>query len=339
MKKILIFLSVLVFVSVFFAVTQAILAQDFSSVLSGTADVAVDFNPPTPGPNQSVTATASSYSVDLDSSSIAWFVDGKMQKTGTGLTSFSFVTGGVGQTTTIDVVVNTQNGQVIKKTFTLKPAMVDLIWQAESYTPPFYEGKALFSHEERLEFIAIPHILDDSGAEILASKLIYKWTRNGTVLGDFSGYGKNTYTMIASIISVPIDMQVEVTTTDGTSVADGETVATPINPSVVFYQKDPLYGIQFQTALPSNFSLIDNEMDILAAPFFFGSDDIGTSNLEYAWSINGNSIDNDLTKTDRIFRPKEGTSGTSNVSLSITNTDKILQMANSNFNLSFGAAK
>ena len=332
-----IFATILVSVAVF-AAGQSVVAQDFSSGAGG-ADVAVEFSPSAPGPGQSVVATATSFSVDLNSADIAWFVNGKMKKTGAALTSFSFTTGALNQTTVIDVVVTATNGQTIKKTFSVKPADVDLIWQASSYTPPFYLGKALFSHEERLEFVAIPHIIGSNGAEISASQLVYKWTKNGTVVGDFSGLGKNTYTMIGSIISVPIDMQVEVTTTDGVSVADAETTVAPIAPQIVFYQKDPLNGIQFQNALSGSFALTTKEIDILAVPFFFAKDDMGAGNLQYAWNINGYSVDNDLSKTNRVFRPQSGVSGTSNISLSITNTNKILQMADGSFNLTFNTPK
>src|ERR1035437_6764061 len=123
MKKFLT-LFFLIFVVAIFGLAQTAVAQDFGSTLSATADVAVEFSPSAPGPNQTVTATASSFSVDLNSSSIAWFVNGKMQKTGTGLANFSFQTGTLSQTTTIDMVVNTIDGQVIKKTFSIKPAEV-----------------------------------------------------------------------------------------------------------------------------------------------------------------------------------------------------------------------
>ena len=337
MKKISIPLSILAVTVFAFAVVAA--AQDFSSAAGVTADIAVEFSPSAPGPNQTVKAVASSYSVDLNSSKITWSVNGKTKAGGTGMTGFSFTTGSTGQTTTIDVTISTLNGQIINKTFSIKPADVDLIWQADSYTPPFYEGKALFGHEELLEFVAIPHILNSNGAEIPASQLIYKWTRNDTVLGDFSGYGKNTYTKLDPIISVPVDMQVEVTTQDGTGIADAETIATPVDPQIVFYRRDPLYGIQFQSAAPSSLALTGNEMEILAAPFYFAKDDITAGNLQYAWSINGQTIDNDLSKTDRVFRPVSGASGTSNISLSVSNPNKILQTANNNFNLSFSSPK
>jgi hypothetical protein len=343
MKKILT-LSFLLSAVVVFAVgqvvwTQVVVAQDFSSSVGTTADVAVEFSPSAPGPNQSVTATATSYSVDLNSSSISWSMGGKKQSSGNGLTTFSFTTGSLNQTTTIDVTITAANGQVIQKTFSIKPADVDLIWQAQSHTPPFYEGKPLFSHEELLEFVAIPHIIGSNGAEIPARNLIYKWTRNGYVVGDFSGYGKSTYTMLASIISVPIDMQVEVTTPDGTGIADAEVTAAPVTPQIVFYRRDPLYGLQFQNALPQSLALTGSEMDVLGEPFYFATDDISAGNLQYTWSENGQQIDSDLSKTDRVFRPANGTSGTANISLSITNTNKILQTADGSFNLSFSSPK
>jgi len=338
MKKFLTFFSVLILVLPFLALTRAVSAQDFSSVMP-SSDIAVEFSPTAPAPNQTVTATASSESVDLNSSKISWSVNGKTQKTGTGVSTFSFTVGALGRTTTVSVTVNSPDGQTINKSFSISPADVDLVWQAVSYTPPFYEGKALFSYEERIEFIAIPHILNSSGAEIPASQLNYKWSRGGYVLGDFSGYGKNTYTMISSVISLPADVQVEVTTTDGTSIADSEAVATPVDPQIVFYQRDPLYGILFQRAVSSSLSLSGSELDVLAEPFYFANEDVSAGNLQYTWSVGGEQVSSDLTKNERVFRPQSGASGTSNISLSVGNTSKILQMADSSFNLSFSSPK
>ena len=76
MKKSLIFLSIFVLVAVFgLAQMDALNAQTISAAGS---DVAVEFSPSAPGPNQNVVATASSFSVDLNSAGIAWLVNGKV---------------------------------------------------------------------------------------------------------------------------------------------------------------------------------------------------------------------------------------------------------------------
>jgi hypothetical protein len=226
---------------------------------------------------------------------------------------------------------------VIEKSYTIKPSEVDLIWQTDGFVPPFFKGKALFSHQNKIKFVAVPHIIDSKGQEIPAKNLVYKWTRNGTVLGDFSGYGKNTYTLIPSIISRPLNIEVEVTSPDSSGIAYTQTTVYPIDPKIVFYKKDPLYGIQFQNAFGSNLEINDSqELTVMGYPLYFGAFDPDDYTLAYKWAINGERIANTENQFVRVFRQKEGTSGTAQISLSVENQDEILQYASSNFFLKFG---
>lgn len=303
------------------------------------ADVNLTLSPETPGANQQVSAAIDSYSTDLDAATVYWLVNEKTIQSGKGVKTFSFVTGPTNTTTTLSVFVITQTGQKILKTFTIKPSNVDLIWEAYGYTPPFYKGKTLFSHQDEIRFIALPHIIGGSGAEIPAGNLIYKWTRNGTVLGDFSGYGKNTYTMIASVISRPLEIDVEVTSPTSDDLARSLVTVNPVEPIIIFYENNPLYGIEFQKALTGTVALSNSkEINVLAEPFFFDESSFASGFLSYNWSINGSQIDTDTTQTSRVFRPKEGTAGTSNISVSIGNTNKMLQSADSSFDLQFNNA-
>jgi hypothetical protein len=334
MKNIFILFSVLFFV-IFFAGNAK--AQDFNPSILLDNSITVEFNPVAPKANSQVNAVASSYNIDLNSANISWFVGGKKQVSGIGLTSFSFFSGDIGKTTTISMIVTTKDGQNIQKTFNIMPAEVDLIWETDGYTPPFYQGKSLFSHEGKLKFVAIPHILSANGKEIPASQLSYKWTKNGTVLGDFSGYGKNTYIMLGSIISIPIDMQVEVTNTSGDIIAKAETTVTPTDPKIVFYKRDPLYGIQLQNSIKTNEIMTDKEIDVLAEPLYFSTNDVSLGNLQYNWKINNQDISNNALKNERIFRSTSNISGTSNIFLSINNISKILQTADESFSLKFNS--
>src|SRR5688572_16598777 len=90
--------------------------------------------------------------------------------------------------------------------FNLKAQEVDLLWQAETYTLPFYKGKALWSKESRVKLLAIPR-----GPGVgNPLNLTYKWTKNGTVLGNINGVGKNTIAFTDSIISRPQTIQVDI---------------------------------------------------------------------------------------------------------------------------------
>ncbi len=121
-------------------------------------DLVVEMTPSNPGPNQSVSVSLNSFVFSIDSARISWILNGASKKSGRGEKNFTFETGGMGSQTTLRIVVETADGYVAEKTIRIKPGEVDLIWETESYVPPFYKGKALFSYQNKINFIAIPHI-------------------------------------------------------------------------------------------------------------------------------------------------------------------------------------
>ena len=322
-----IFSSFLLLVSCFLFPPKA--EAQFNSQLAG--NVNVEISPENPGPNQSVNVYLTSYSTNINTANITWKVNGKTVRFGKGEKSFSFIVGDMQTTTTLSVVINTEEGETITKTVKIKPTSVDLIWQSDGFVPAFYKGKTFFSHQNRITFIALPHLINSSGQEISAKNLLYKWTKDGSVDEVASGFGKNTYTITPSIISRALDVAVEVTSSSNPSVGRAELVVQPIEPSVVIYKKSPLYGIEFEHALQNSMKLEDKELTIIAMPFYFG---INPGALSYNWSINGEPIGQN--SNIQVFRPKEKTSGTSNISLQVGNIDKILQSATADFNLKFG---
>jgi hypothetical protein len=302
------------------------------------ASLNIEMVPQNPGPNQLVSVSVVSYSTDINAANISWIVNGKTEKSGRGEKLFTFKVGDIDTTTTLVVRVNTNEGDYIEKVFQIKPAGVDLTWESKSYVPPFYKGKAMFTYQSPITFIAIPHLTNSAGQEISAKNLIYKWIKNGSVMDTESGYGKNTFTMIGPLIARTIDMRVEVTSPTNSTVGIGMIKIDPINPSVIFYKKNPIYGIEFQSALSGTVEMNDSkEISIFGAPYFFGVTKADDSPLSYKWAINGTAIEGNQGGPIQVFRQKEGVSGISNISLSIENTVKILQVASNNFNLKFGA--
>ena len=299
-------------------------------------EINVSMLPENPGPNQPVSISLTSFATDINNANITWKIDGKTQKQGIGEKAFSFTAGAMGKETRIDITAVTAEGETINKTVVINPSTVDLIWQSDGFVPPFYKGKSLFSHQDRVTVIALPHITS-GGGELSAKNLVYKWKNNDNVMEASSGYGKNSYTFDASLISRPVDIEVDITSPDTGDTAVTDITLSPIDPSIVFYQKNPLYGIEFQKALTGTVFLDSSkEITVTAMPFYFGAVSPSSSNLTYTWSINGSPVNNTSSQTE-VFRQKEGTSGASNISLSIENSSKILQSASESFNLLFGA--
>ncbi len=329
MKKILIFFIV-IFV---FCVPHDTQAQ-LGSVFETSIDISL--YPTNPKPNQNVTVSVQSYATDIHNATITYTLNGKVEKTGIGQKSFNFTTGEAGVLSTLVVSVKTKEGETVQKTFRIRPATVDLMWYTNGYTHPFYKGKSYFSHQNIITFVAIPYLTNSTGTNLNPNTLTYKWIVNGEVMENYSGYGKNTFSMQGDILSRNLEVQVEVSSPNSNGVATASTVIAPIEPIVVLYKKDPAYGINFDEALLGTKNIHNQEeTTVVAVPYFFGSIAAQDENLTYQWSINNSRIEN--TGSSQIFRPKAGTSGSARINLIVENKNNILQRADTSFFLQFSS--
>ncbi len=298
--------------------------------------VDVSLYPSNPKPNQEVSVTTHSYATDINNATITYTLNGKVAKTGTGQKNFSFTVGDAGVLTTLAVTVRTAEGEVITKTFRIRPSSIDLIWYTDGYTPPFYKGKSYFSHQNIITFVAIPYLSSSNGTTLSPNTLSYKWTINGDVMENNSGYGKNTFKMRGNVLSRNIEVKVEASSPQSLGTAESSTVIAPIEPIVLLYKKDPAYGINFDEALVNQKSIYNQEeTTILAVPYFFGAIAAEDDSLSYKWSINNTRIEN--TGASQVFRPKAGTRGSSRIGVVVENKNNILQRASSAFTLEFSS--
>ncbi|MCX6703346.1 MAG: hypothetical protein NTV02_01485 [Candidatus Zambryskibacteria bacterium] len=312
-----------------FTFTTLVFAQFNSS-----SDVSVGILPQNPEPYQEVYVTMESYSIDLNSSNIRWYVNNKLVSQGVGVKKITTRVGKLGSETVVRIEVSS-GVDAFTKTVSIRPTSLDILWEARTYTPPFYKGKALFTHQSNIIFVALPHIVSN-GKEIPKENLTYTWTKNGTILGEQSGYGKYTLPLVGSIISRPITIDV-LAEDPKTGLSSFNTLSLePQEPSILFYKNDPLYGIQYQKAFQSTVPLSSKEIVIQAIPYFFSTPNAFSSDiLSFSWSINGNKIvdgDNSLTKT---FRRVGDVVGISNISLSIEQTERILQFSTKSLVIDF----
>ncbi len=295
----------------------------------------IELSPEFPKPNSQVTASVVTYDTNLDAAFITWKLNGKTVLSGPGERRLTFTVGDMNKPTVLQVEVVSVSGSSITKTLNLQPSSVDLIWQSESFVPPFYKGKAMMSHQNKISFIAIPHINDSSGNLISPKNLIYKWLIGSSVVETASGYGKNVYSFTSPLISRSINMRVQVSSIDASAKGEGTAFVNPSEPSILFYKKSPLYGIEFQKTLTGVVTSTTKEVEVVGIPFYFGTTNPSSPELNYKWFINGSEIKDNSGGFTRVFRAKEGTTGTALISLSIEDVNKLLQTAYKNFSLTF----
>jgi hypothetical protein len=309
------------------------LAQTTNTSHALTNELGVNVLPTYPKPNDTVSINLTLYTDDLNSANINWYKDGKEVLSGKGETTYSFKTGPAGTENKITIDVSLLSGASFSKTLTLNPVSVDLVWEANSYVPPFYKGKALHPRQGSLKLVAIPEFIKN-GKRISSANLIYQWSNGLDVYQSQSGYGKNVVTIDGSLLGKEEKIKVSVTDPITNLVAQGSINITPVDPEIIFYENDPYYGNIFDSAVTGAYSLKTDEVQILAAPFYFTKE--SGDALTYLWQLNGQTISNLAGSLTAVFRrPEDKTTGTSNVSLQIDNANKILQQANNNLMISF----
>ncbi len=298
-----------------------------------TQTVSIKMSPQYPGPNSNVNISIESFSTDLDTSKITWSVGEVVKKSGLGVKDFSLQTGPSGKSITVNISIEPQIGTSFIKTVTIQPGEVDLLWQGKSYTPPFFKGRALWSNQGQIILFAVPHTSSPDGTPLKSSELIYRWSKDGTVISNSSGTGKNSIILTDSVLSLPQTITVEVLSDANTIVGSKSIRLASIAPSVLIYEDSPLYGPLFNREVGDKFILSSQEVSFSAFPLFFSTLSKSESNISYSWGTNSAS---EQPGSRITFRAPETGSGSSNISLKIDNVSKLLQSTQRSFLVQFG---
>ncbi len=270
-------------------------------------------------------------------SRITWLVDGEIIARGAGIKRAQFKTGKLGSRSKIDVVIESAESGAIQESIVITPTEVNLLWEASSYTPPFYSGKALPASDAEVTVIAMPEFIASSGKKLSAKDLIFIWEKDGKVLGNLSGRGKDTLKTIGPKISRTSRVDVKVSSADGTLQGKGVTFISAISPKIVFYEYNNIFGVRYEEAISNEFSLLNEEVKITAYPYFFSSNTKVVPSSNYKWMIDGSLVESALDDSSSIILRQVGEGeGSAGISLSIENADKILQFAKKKFTMFFG---
>ncbi|OHB09853.1 MAG: hypothetical protein A3G05_00865 [Candidatus Zambryskibacteria bacterium RIFCSPLOWO2_12_FULL_45_14] len=210
---------------------------------------------------------------------------------------------------------------------TISAQEIDLLWQGGTYVPPFYKGLPLWSKQSKITFVAIPQGLGNP------ANLNYKWTKNGTVLGNISGVGKNSISFFDPVISRPQTIVVEIVTNEDDVLASAVLTVVSTPPVLVVYENNPLYGFMFHRETSGVHELQGQEVTFTAFPLFFSAVGRMDSFLEYKWQTNVGEAE---ARNSVTYRSPDDVSGSSEVQASIVNTKRILQDARNSFLIKFG---
>lgn len=205
---------------------------------------------------------------------------------------------------------------------------VALVWQADTFVPPFYAGKALAPLDATVRVFAFP---DTSFGN--PSTATYAWKLNGQVLGSDSGTGRSSLLIPGSSFASERLVVVEVTSADGSKRGTGVARIESATPKLMLYQETPLAGTFFSHAIGDDGLIIPTETDVSvgAYPFFFSTPS-RSGLIAYSWTVNGDSVNDTTTQRGTLMARGEEV-GTSTVQITAMNPSRILQRASETFNI------
>jgi hypothetical protein len=299
----------------------------------------VDISPTIPGPNESVTIGVRSFSSNLNASDIYWYVDGAPAASGRGMTSFTTTIGDVGTETRVFVRIAKVDGGEVAREIVFSPADLELVFEALTYTPPFYEGRSIMTHQAPYKVVAIPRFIDTNGKRYSEKELVYTWKVNGRNVPEATGYGSYTMTSKGALVSRAFDVTVEAQTPDGSIIAKKTIFIEPEEAELLLYENNPLYGVLYNRAVDETVDLgSESSIDLKASPLYFGVESASAETLTYDWRIDDKAIIAPRNEDELSLQVPEGEglAGTNIVSVQARNMDDILQAGYRALTLTFG---
>ncbi len=310
-------------------------AQEIDIPGSATA-LAISMSPQNPAPQSQVRLTLTSPIYDLKSSTITWRVAGTVLAQGVGVTTADVTTAGVGQSTSVSVSVSSSQGES-SASVTIIPSRVSLLWEAQSYTSPFYKGRALPAAGGTIKILALAQ-LSAGGGVFAPDTLTYTWRRNDTVLGSISGRGKSAITIPAPMLFGTDIISVVVSAPNGAATGEASLQLQDEQTDLMLYLDHPLFGTLFHRALGNSTDITEVEMTFAAYPLFAPVSRALDSKLSYAWRVNQAGVAADKTAANELTINAANSSGSAFVELSVTHATNFFFDASGAWKLAFNAS-
>ncbi len=288
-------------------------------------------SPEFPEPNQAVTVTAQSFSFDPDTTFLSWTYNGKNVASGKGMKSYSFNAGPAGSLHRVSVSANAK-GTTFSDTLSFRVSDILLTWEAQTYTPPGYRGRALPTSGALVRVYAFPELFVSASQTAKSDNLVYQWKLDDQDMRDQSGRGKKAFSFrVANGRGVTHTVSVTVTGEDTTARTFAKTTIRVEDPLILFYEDKPLEGPRYEQTFPRFSAASGDELRLRAEPFFFLAGSLTA--LDYQWRVDGRALEAGDKPRQLLFHAVPGSRGMHQVSLAIENRQQLFQRGDGNVNI------
>jgi hypothetical protein len=321
-----------VFTSVALLFSPMVYAQ--FTIPGSASAVSVSLSPQYPAPNTTVVLTLESALYDLDTSDITWLENGTQVAAGNGLKTLTVQAGAVGSEVDVEADVAGGSGSA-SAIASIIPTSIDLLWESNSYVPPFYKGRALPSAGSSVRVVAIPHFSRPGLGIVPSGQIIYTWREDGAVLQSQSGIGKSSAIVDGPSLFGTETISVDAISSDGTISGEAVLRIPDTEPVLTLYEDQPLFGILYHQALGSTTFVPENEMSFAAIPYFVAESGPSAPGLQYDWTVNQTPVSVDPARANEITINAASSSGIALVALALTHATNYFLNAGGTWNITF----
>jgi hypothetical protein len=268
--------------------------------------------------NVAAVAIVESPSLALDTAIVLWKLDGQEIARGIGTIEAAITLKDIAEHE-LSVTIAEKGGVTRTEKVSVRASDIDILWEAETLTPPQYTGRALPSVESTIRV----EVVLNNGKNSAPGTHIYTWKMNGRTLPSSSGLGKNTLRIQLPTFENSALLQVSVRGIAGEFTGQTSVRIQTVEPRILFYEKKPLLGLWTSTTAGASMPTADGLL-VSAFPYFVTALSQRDKNLEYAWTLPSGS---DASAGDSASPADVRIVGTEPFSVSVVNKKTLLQEA------------
>ncbi len=288
--------------------------------------------PSTPKAFEKVVFTVENFATKLSEDRITWTVDGRIVQDQIGGDTITATMGKIGEALNVRVSIDSRKiGKRLTKETTLMAGDVAVLWEANTYIPPFYKGKPLPSYKSTIKLVPLPTMIA-GGRAIPPENLLYSWNRNYRNIKELSGYGKRFSVLEAGGGTQEERLLLTVSHPETGAVTARNITIKMATPKLLLYEGSPLQGVRYERTLDKELFLREQEVTIKGEPYYFSNEDLLVGTLPITWKQNGKVIPS-LYNTIVLRRPSER--GTSRIDVALSNSARVLQSARNGLNVTY----
>ncbi|MCA9360922.1 hypothetical protein KC845_00015 [Candidatus Kaiserbacteria bacterium] len=299
----------------------------FQNLQSNQA-VTISAQPRFPDPGEKVKITLDDYSINSTGASIFWYEDGVVLSQYDNHRQIEVIAPDIGARKRISVNLVLNNGVTVSTFYIIAPTRVDIIVDALTNKPLFYQGSTLPTQQTPINATANLY----TGSPTLNSNYSFVWKINNKVANGGPTRAGNTFSFTPPLRR-EIRLTVDVYDLDA-RVVGSKTVVVPIVESeILFYEDNPLRGLNDRAL--KNFSLVADEVTVKAEPYFVPLDILNGEDSQIKWTLNGRQVENDSSNPLAITLRKDSGRGNFSVGLNLFNPEQLLSQVEDSFNIQF----